>query len=53
MYRDLIINNGWKHVDIDNMDINHFLRIMNNKEDDKGNSNNKKKDDVEEWFKSI
>ncbi len=45
MYRDLL-EAGWKLNDIDEMDINYFLQLM----DEKGT---KKRDNIEDFFKSI
>lgn len=56
MYRDLI-SQGWKHKDIDEMDINHFMEIMysdeENNDTSNGNSKTLNKNEIEDWFKKI
>lgn len=46
IYKDLI-EAGWSYKDIEEMDINGFLRLMGDKK------KKTKTDDIEEFFKSI
>lgn len=47
IYKDLL-EAGWSYKDIEEMDINGFLRLM-----DKDSSKGKKLDDIEAFYNSI